>query len=85
MIERNVHQVVLPPGTDQATIEHVIEKVEPLQARLPMLLRIKAVIGRLLHPIGVHYWVVWHSYDAASDRLVDAGLTCRYCPEGRLQ
>jgi len=83
MIERKIHQVVLSPSTEQAIIDKVEAKIEGLQERASLWLKIKSLIGALIHPLGFHFWVSWVSYDVASDRLVDTGLTCRFCPLSR--
>lgn len=87
MIERDMHQIVLPPGTDQATIEKVTAKVDALesQGQVSNWTKVRIVIAHVLHPVGVHFWVRWVSYDAATDRLIDTGMTCRFCPLARLQ
>lgn len=83
MIERSMHQVAVPPGTDKEIIDRITAKVEPLQKRLSNALKIKLVVSRLLHPLGMHFWVTWNSYDPATDRLLEMGLTCMFCPLGK--
>lgn len=80
MINRGIHQVVVTPGTDRETIEKITAKIEPLQRRIGWGLRTQVVIARALHPLGVHYWVTYNTYDPSTDKLLDMGLTCRFCP-----
>ena len=83
MIERDIKQVVLSEDTSMETVTKALAKVETLQRRAPTALLIKSVIARLLHPLRIHYWVSWLTYDPASDRLIEMGLTCRFCPKGK--
>lgn len=83
MIETRIKQVVLSGDTEPSVVSAAIAKVEPLQARLPKVLIVKSILARILHPLGMHYWVSWMTYDSSSDRLIEMGLTCRFCSAGR--
>lgn len=82
MIEREIHQVVVPPGTSTELLEKIRDKIEPQQSPLSRLLTIRLVLGRVLHPF-MHTWVTWNQYDEPSDRLLVMGLTCMFCPAGK--
>lgn len=44
----------------------------------------KVLVGRFLHPFGVHTWVRWRHYDKASDQVLDMpGVVCQWCPKAR--
>ena len=73
----------MPPGTDKEIIEKIVAKVEPLQRRTSNATRARIIVAKLLHPLGMHLWVTWNSYDQASDRLLVMGLTCMFCPLGK--
>lgn len=44
----------------------------------------KLRIGAWMHHLGVHHWVVWKTYDPISQRIIDQGRVCAFCPTGRL-
>lgn len=85
MINDKIDQVAV--RMDQV---HLIPKIEKLLVAegLPELgWRLAATLWlfKVIHPLGIHYWVKWRQYDEASDRLLHMGLVCRYCPKGRLR
>lgn len=82
MIEKRVHQVVVPPGTDRTLIDQINERIAPFQKPTPRIVKVRLLIGYIFHPV-MHTWVTWNQYDPSADRLVDMGLTCMFCPAGR--
>lgn len=83
MIDRELHQLVLPPGTDETIIDHVVAMVEPLQSDIGWRLKARIILARLLHPLGMHYWVTWNGYDPNGDRITELGLVCKWCPQAQ--
>ena len=85
MIEREVHQIVLPVGTPQPIKDRVgvlAQEENEKRTSLPLKAKARLIAGRILHPV-MHTWVVWHGYDENCDCLVELGLTCMFCPAGK--
>ena len=75
-------QIVNHP--DEATDEF-LELMRRAADRTPdpyigVWLGMKLHAGALLHPLGLHTWVRWMTYDQPSDRVIDTGgMVCAYC------
>lgn len=85
MRERTVHQVVVPPGTDQDLIDQIEAKIKPDQKPMSRWLRLRLAIGYLTHSRFHHTWVTWNSFDSGSGRILEMGETCMFCTKGRVR
>lgn len=77
-------QVVRSP--DDPWNEEIVAKLKEYIHRNPIDRKTKAklVLGWLIHPF-THTWVRHKRYDDASDRIIDVGIVCYYCPTGKRQ
>lgn len=47
--------------------------------------KVRIWLADVLHPIGIHHWVNYNTYDPASDRIIvwPGRWICSKCPRGR--
>jgi hypothetical protein len=88
MRSTELSQVVI--GTGDASPELVraaaaaIDREEPRE--IGWATRIRMGLAGLVHPIGIHHWVNYRTYDPAADRIIiwpDAWI-CSECPKGKV-
>lgn len=73
--------VVDPPDASDELIE-LLTLLDDGPTPDPVWPRVKLIIGRILHPFGIHTWVRWRYYDPTIDRIIDMnGVVCQYCPK----
>lgn len=77
-------QIVVDP--DDKTPSLIIKLAAEAESNDPLWPSIKVRIGQILHPFGVHTWVRWRHYDAASGKVIDMnGVICQFCSKARLR
>ncbi len=76
-------QAVVDPDRDPP--DELIAKLEAMAAADPLSVstKLKILLGAVLHRLGIHTWVRHRRYDEGSDRMVDVGIVCWFCSEGR--
>ena len=76
-------QVVRSPEEDLS--DELIAKLEALSEAdpIPRSAKVKILLGQFLHRLGIHTWVRHRRWDERSDRMIDVGVVCWYCPTGR--
>lgn len=78
-----VSQVVVLPADKEFAPEvraRVAQEPSPPAAAMRRLR-----IGRWLHYLGIHHWVLMRVYDAQSKRILNTGgHTCAFCARARL-
>jgi len=78
-------QIVVDPKDRTDEIMEVLADAGD-QGPDPFRSKVKLLIGRALHPFGIHTWVRFLYYDAASMRVMDMnGEVCTWCPKARLR
>jgi hypothetical protein len=82
-----VNKIVVEPSK-----RHLLERITAAAIRqkvfyqtIGLTQRLKLTLGQIVHPLGIHTWVSWKSYDEGSDRIIDTGgKICEFCPKARL-
>lgn len=47
--------------------------------------KVKLMLSRFVHPLGIHTWVRWLQYDPVSERVIETGhKVCYLCPRGKI-
>lgn len=80
-------QVVVSPqdATDELmrAIEQALESGGDVRVSKRTMLRL--YMADILHPIGIHHWVQYRTYDPRSNRIIVHPRTwvCALCPKGK--
>ncbi len=81
-------QVVIPPqdATDEllAAVNAAVASGEDIKLSKRTMLRL--YLADILHPIGIHHWVQYRTFDARSNRIIvwPNHWVCAKCPVGRI-
>lgn len=77
-------QIVVDPDDKSTAV--LLKLAAEADQHDPLWALFKVTLGKFLHPLGVHTWVRWRHYDAASDRVIDMpGVVCQWCPKAKLR
>jgi len=77
------YQIQVDPDDETPSLRNELIELEDEDAHGWTAVKLWA--GGFLHRFGVHTWVTWYHWDAASQRLIDMdGVICSFCPKARL-
>jgi len=77
-------QIVIDPEDRSAAL--LLQLAAEADQHDPLWPLIKVHVGKLLHPLGVHTWVRWRHYDAASGQVIEmGGVVCQWCPKAEFR
>lgn len=62
-----------------------MNELSDAQPAISKRMAVKILFHGIFHRFGSHYWVRHYRYDDASDKLVDVGRVCWFCPRARLR
>jgi len=78
-------QIVVAPEDRTDEVQALLEEAAKDWPE-PFWPNTKTIIGRVLHPFGVHTWVRWKQYDPQSKQVLDMnGKVCCWCPKAKLR
>jgi hypothetical protein len=89
MKSSDLSQVVVSPAdsTDEllAAINEAID-TNAMNVHFSKRTMLRLLLADLVHPIGIHHWVAYRTFDSRSNRIIVHPNTwvCAKCPEGRI-
>jgi hypothetical protein len=88
MKSTELHQVVVDPSDATDEIMAAIREAVAAGGDVKITRRIWArlVVAKALHPLGVHHWVRYRTFDPASGRIIKhpGKWVCAECPKGKV-
>lgn len=64
-------------------IKRRLEELADGLPRISLFTSLKLAVGERIHPLGIHTWVRHKRWDQISDRLIDVGVVCMFCNQGK--